>query len=62
MFTKYVEERFGWSPTDPNGPCGLSLFRYISKGYGCFYHHFSFEVGDGFTAFFWHDRWSKGVA
>jgi len=27
MCTEYDEEGFGWSPTYPNGPYGLSLWR-----------------------------------
>ena len=58
---KYGEGGFGWSPSSARGSYGYSLWRFISKGWGRFYPHCSFEVGDGSSIFFWHDRWCGEV-
>jgi len=38
---------------------GQSLLRFIHKGWGRFYHHFSFEVGAASSMLFWHDCWCQ---
>ena len=47
---------------------GFSLLRralmgiaFISKGWGTFFPHCSFEVEDDSTIFFWHDRWCSEI-
>jgi len=48
-------------PSIARGSYGYSLRRFISKGWGKFFPHCSFEVGDGSSIFFWHDRWCGEV-
>ena len=38
---------------------GQSLLRFIHKGWGRFYHHFSSKVGVDSSIFFWHDSWCE---
>ena len=38
---------------------GHSLWRFIHKGWGRFFHHFSFKTGVGSSILFWHDCWCK---
>ena len=59
--SKYGEERRGWFPSRPNGPYGVSLWRFICKRWDTFVSHLSFEVGSGSTILFWHDRWCEGA-
>ena len=54
---KYGNDGFGWFPSIAKGSYGYSLWRYISKGWGRFFPHCSFEVGDDSSIFFRHDRW-----
>ena len=44
-------------PSIARGSYGYSLRRFISKGWGKFFPRCSFEVGDGSSIFFRHDRW-----
>ena len=41
--TKYGEERLGWFLSRPNGPYGVSLWRFICKGWDRFFPHLSVE-------------------
>jgi len=59
--TKYGEEGLGWFPSRPNGPYGVSIWRFICKGWDRFFPYLSFEVGAGSTILFWHDRWCEGA-
>lgn len=38
---------------------GIVFGDILPKGWEHFCAHFSFEVGDGFTLFFWHERWCE---
>lgn len=49
--TKYSVKGFGQYLSNPNGPYGLSLWLFIWRGFRT-YPHFSLEVGDGSTKFF----------
>ena len=42
---KYGNDGFRWLPSIVKGYCGYNLWRYISKGWGRFFPHSSFEVG-----------------
>ena len=57
--SKYCDNGFGWYPSKPKGAYRQSLWRFIHKGRGRFYHHFSFKVGVGSSIFFWDDRWCE---
>jgi len=52
---KYGGNGIGWYPSKPSGAYGQSLWRFIHKGWGRFYHHFSFKAGVGSSILFWHD-------
>jgi len=54
---KYGDDGFGWFPSIAKGSYGYSLLKCISKGWGRFFPHCSFEVGDGSSNLFWHDHW-----
>ena len=57
--SKYGANGLGWYPSKLSGAYGQSLWRFMLKGWGRFYHHFSFEAGVGSSILFWHDRWCK---
>ena len=61
MCIKYGEERLGWFPSRPNGPYGVSLWRFICKGWDIFFPHLSFKGASGSTILFWRDCWCKGA-
>jgi len=50
--SKYGVNGLGWYPSKPRGAHGQSLWRFIHKGWGRFFSHFSFEVGVGSSIFF----------
>ena len=39
------------------GPYGVSVWKFIRKGWDTFHSHCSFLVGDGQRVKFWHDWW-----
>ena len=55
--SKYGVNGLGWYPSKPRGAHVQSLWRFIHKGWGRFFNHFSFEVGVDSSIFFWHDLW-----
>jgi len=56
--SKYGDNGLGWYPSKPSGAYGQSLWRFIHKGWGRFFHHFSFKASVGSSILFWHDCWS----
>ena len=53
--TKYGVSRRGWCTSTVGGIYGVSLWRYISKGW--FSENISSEVGTGHGIRFWLDNW-----
>lgn len=45
--SKYGANGLGWYPSKLSGAYGQSLWRFMLKGWGRFYHHFSLEAGVG---------------
>jgi hypothetical protein len=39
------------------GGCGVSVWKYIRRGWDTFYMFVRLEVGDGYNIRFWHDLW-----
>ena len=60
--TKYGSLWGGWCSKSGKGPYGVSVWKFINKGWDSFYPHCSFEVGDGRTVKFWHDYWCGVMA
>ena len=50
---KYGCEGWGWCSLPVIGPHGVSLWKFISRGWPSFVRHIQFEVGAGFTVRFW---------
>lgn len=47
----------GWGTTPSNGPYGVSLGKYIQRGWAKFSTFIKFEEGDGTKVKFWLDVW-----
>ena len=47
----------GWCSKEVKGSYGLSLWKYIQKGWETFSNHLYMQVGNGVQIRFWHDRW-----
>uniref|UniRef100_A0A2N9GCJ9 Reverse transcriptase zinc-binding domain-containing protein n=1 Tax=Fagus sylvatica TaxID=28930 RepID=A0A2N9GCJ9_FAGSY len=54
---KYGSLWGGWCSKDVKGSYGLSLWKYIRKGWEIFSNHLYMQVGNGVRIRFWHDRW-----
>ncbi len=54
---KYGSLWGGWCSKDVKGSYGLSLWKYIRKGWEIFSNHLYMQVGNGERIRFWHDRW-----
>jgi len=48
----YGDNGLGWYPSKPSDAHKQILSRFIHKGWGRFYHHFSFKVGVCSSIFF----------
>jgi hypothetical protein len=65
LWRRVIAEKFGsvgggWSTQQAHGSYGMSLWKYISKGWDQFYKFLEFEVGDGSRIRFWSDVWCGG--
>ena len=56
---KYGEGKRGWSTRVCRRGHGCGLWRSISEGWGSFFKHLSFVVGNGSHILFWHDKWTR---
>ena len=54
---KYGCEWGGWCTRPVNGPYGVGLWKYISRGWPSFSHLILYDIGDGSRVKFWHDLW-----
>uniref|UniRef100_A0A2N9HQ79 Reverse transcriptase domain-containing protein n=1 Tax=Fagus sylvatica TaxID=28930 RepID=A0A2N9HQ79_FAGSY len=54
---KYGVNPGNWVSGLGQGPYGISLWKYIRKGWAKFCVHTSFEVGNGACTRFWEDQW-----
>uniref|UniRef100_A0A2N9J257 Reverse transcriptase domain-containing protein n=1 Tax=Fagus sylvatica TaxID=28930 RepID=A0A2N9J257_FAGSY len=59
---KYGSLWGGWSSKSGRGPYGVSVWKFIRKGWEEFSLHCSFSVGDGRKVKFWHDCWCGDIA
>jgi hypothetical protein len=65
LWRRVIAEKFGsvgggWSTQQAHGSYGMSLWKYISKGWDQFYKFLEFKVGDGSWIPFWSDVWCGG--
>ena len=54
---KYGNEWGGWCTRPVNGPYGVRLWKYISRGWPSFSRHILYDIGDGSRVKFWQDHW-----
>ena len=54
---KYDSEWGGWCTRPVNGPYGVGLWKYISRGWPSFSRHILYDIGDGSRVKFWQDHW-----
>jgi hypothetical protein len=54
---KYGSLRGGWCSIEVVGSDGVSVRKYIRRGWDTFYKFVHLEVGDGYNVRFWHDLW-----
>jgi hypothetical protein len=54
---KYGVIEGGWCSVDGRGSYGVSLWRYIRRGWSDFRDNVNYEVGYGNNIRFWDDRW-----
>jgi hypothetical protein len=54
---KFESLRGGWCSLEVVGPYGVSVWKYIRRGWDMFYKFVRLEVGDGYNVWFWHDLW-----
>ena len=59
---KYESLWGGWCLKMGKGPYGVSLWKFIHRGWDAFYHHCFFLLGDGQKVQFWHDCWCGDMA
>jgi hypothetical protein len=59
---KYGSLWGGWSSKSGRGPYGVSVWKFIRKGWDAFSLHCSFLVGDGRKVKFWNDCWCGDMA
>ena len=59
---KYGSLWGGWCLKMGKGPYGVSLWKFIRRGWDAFYHHCFFLLGDGQKVQFWHDCWCGDMA
>ena len=58
---KYGVEGLNWVPSNYIGTYGVSLWKFIIRGWERFFSHISFGVGNGSSIFLWHHNWCNGV-
>lgn len=51
----------GWSTLSIPGSYGVSLWKYINKGWDCFREHIRFVVSCGLRVRFWYDCWCENT-
>jgi len=54
---KYRSVRGGWCSLPPARSYGVSVWKYVRRGWDTFAKHVRLEVGDGYHVRFWHDLW-----
>ena len=54
---KYGSLWGGWCSELGKGPYGVSVWKFIRRGWDNFFQHCAFVVGDGKRVKFWHDCW-----
>ena len=54
---KYGCEWGGWCTRPVNGPYGVGLWKYISRGWPSFSRHILYDIRDGSRVKFWQDHW-----
>jgi hypothetical protein len=59
---KYGSLWGGWCSKFGKGPYGVSVWKFIRKGWDSFQSHCSFLVGDDQRVRFWHDWWCGDMA
>ena len=59
---KYGSLWGGWCSKFGKGPYGVSVWKFILKGWDSFQSHCSFLVGDGQRVRFWEDWWCGDMA
>uniref|UniRef100_A0A2N9FMM0 Reverse transcriptase domain-containing protein n=1 Tax=Fagus sylvatica TaxID=28930 RepID=A0A2N9FMM0_FAGSY len=59
---KYGSLWGGWCSKSGKGPYGVSVWKFIRKGWNSFQSHCSFLVGDGQRVRFWEDWWCGDMA
>jgi hypothetical protein len=59
---KYGSLWGGWCSKFGKGPYGVSVWKFIRKGWDSFQSHCSFLVGDGQRVRFWQDWWCGDMA
>ncbi|XP_042988327.1 syntaxin-32-like isoform X2 [Carya illinoinensis] len=52
----------GWCSKASSGAYGVSLWKFIRKGWDFFSNNFRLKVGDGKRILFWHDLWCGDTA
>jgi hypothetical protein len=60
--SKYGSYWGGWCFSEPVGAYGVVLWKNVRMGWGKFYNHTKFKVGDGSKVKFWHDLWCGDIA
>jgi len=58
---KYESLRGGWCSLAAGGFHGVSVWKYIQKGWDIFYKFVRLEAGDGYNVRFWHDLWCEDM-
>jgi hypothetical protein len=54
---EYGSVRGGWCSLPVAGSYGVSVWKYIRRGWDTFAKYVRLEVGDGYHVRFWHDSW-----
>ena len=61
MAVKYGDLWGGWCSEIGRGPNGVSLWKFIRRGWDHFFPFLSFKVGNGDRVRFWHNAWCGGL-
>ena len=62
LCAKYGSLGGGWCSKAGTGPYGVSVWKFIRKGWDTFHSQCSFLVGDGQRVKFWQDWWCGDMA
>ena len=62
LWRQVIEEKYGcewggWCTRPVNGPYGVGLWKYISRGWPSFSLHILYDIRDGSRVKFWQDYW-----